>query len=87
MENIEKTAALSKIELSETECENMKKELSSILDMFKVLDEVSLGESEPYTDSAALRDDDWKESYPGESMLKNAPESNEGFIIVPRTVG
>lgn len=65
-------------------------ELKPILDYFEKLKEVDVEGVEPLVNPTdltnVLRPDDPKPSLSQEEAMKNAPESKDGYFVVPRVV-
>lgn len=83
-------ANLSRIKLDEAGEEKMRGELAAILDYMDVLNKLDTEEVEPLSHVFAItnvmRDDEVKNSYDREELLKNAPEHTDETFIVPKTV-
>jgi aspartyl-tRNA(Asn)/glutamyl-tRNA(Gln) amidotransferase subunit C len=83
------TAKLARIELSEDESSSVQQELGNILAYVGHLSEVEVGDQiEPFFGSIesvnCLRPDEVKPSLDRQSVLKNAPESDGEFYLVPQ---
>ncbi|AVP55811.1 glutamyl-tRNA(Gln) amidotransferase subunit C 1 [Clostridium tetani] len=88
--DVEHVAELARIELSETEKENMIEDLNKVLDYVKKLEELDT-ESEdiivnPYYIENKFRSDEIKESMSIDEVMVNAPERLEEYILVPRII-
>jgi aspartyl-tRNA(Asn)/glutamyl-tRNA(Gln) amidotransferase subunit C len=87
-EELEHSAWLARIELSEAEKELFEQQLSSILEYFAILDEVDTTDVEPtyhvigITD--VVREDEPKEGLSQADVLRNAPKKEEGYFKSPR---
>lgn len=83
-------ANLSRIKLDEAGEEKMQGELAAILDYMDVLNKLDTENVEPLSHVFAItnvmRDDEVKNSYDREELLKNAPEHTDETFIVPKTV-
>ena len=77
-------AKLSKISLSEKEIERFRKELSSIIDYFKKLNEINTSDTEPTSQTTGvfniIRDDLVRIGLSPEEALKNAPKKSKKYI-------
>ena len=93
-EEISHIAKLAKLRLEPTEREAAASELSRVLDYIKVLDQVDTGAvgdkadrdaSTPEADrrGGAERRDTARPGMKVESLLQNAPESLDRFLLVP----
>ena len=84
----QKIAALARIELTDEESARMQTEFDSILQYIHQLDSVEIPDgTEPFygaTESTnAVRADEARGSFPRETILKNAPDSDGEFYRVP----
>ena len=88
-ETIEYVGVLAKLELSDDEKEQSKKDLSDMLDYVGKLNELDTSGVEPMSHtfpiSNVMREDEVTNGDDKENMLKNAPESNQDAYIVPNT--
>ncbi len=88
-ETIEYVGILAKLELSDEEKEQSKKDLSDMLDYVGKLNELDTDGVAPMSHtfpiSNVMREDVVTNGDDKENMLKNAPESNEDAYIVPNT--
>ena len=90
MKDVDHVARLSRLTLTDTEKERMRRELDGILtyiDKLRALDT----EGVPPTSHAVpmtnvMRDDDPRPSLPQEAMLQNAPDGSGEFFRVPRII-
>ena len=81
---------LARLDLDDTETEQMRGELNAILDYFALLQELDT-EGVPEMQRPVALVNVMREDVPGEMFsqteaLSLAPESQDGFIKVPRTV-
>ena len=90
-EDVLKIAKLSKLEFSENEIEKFRTDLNKIFDHMEELNSVDTSEVEPLFNVLDLKDvlrkDVVKDSGIKKDILKNAPNSDDEFIIVPKVVG
>ena len=88
---VEHIADLSKLELTENEKASITKDLDSILEYVKQLNNVDTEGIEPTAfmvpKHTPLREDVEKESLPREKILKNGPSIKKGFFAVPKIIG
>ena len=88
-ETIEYVGILGKLELSDEEKEQAKKDLNDMLDYVGKLNELDTDGVEPMSHtfpvSNVMREDVVTNGDDKENMLKNAPERNEYAYIVPET--
>jgi len=88
---VEQIATLVRLGISEEEAEKFSGQFSSIIDYFNMLNEVDTTNVPPASDVAnaenVLREDEVKPSMSREEFLKNAPQSERGYIKVPTVLG
>ena len=86
--DVEHVAKLSRLALSEEEKEKFAPQLSAILEYVNELTEVDTTGIEPMAHSIkisnVMREDEVKQDFSREEMLKNAPEEEDGFFKVPK---
>ncbi len=89
-ETIEYVGILAKLELSEEEKEQAKKDMGSMLDYIDKLGELDTTDVEPmshvFTVNNRFREDVITNGDDRENILQNAPGVKEGSFKVPRTV-
>jgi aspartyl-tRNA(Asn)/glutamyl-tRNA(Gln) amidotransferase subunit C len=89
-ETVEKVAHLARLELSETEKQDMIKDMSKILDFMAKLNELDTTGVEPLiymTDGAnILREDVVKQTVTHEEALQNAPKHDEDYFLVAKVI-
>ena len=90
-EDVLKIAKLSKLEFSENEIEKFRTDLNKIFDHMEELNSVDTIDVEPLFNVLDLKDvlrkDVAKDSGIKKDILKNSPNSDDEFIIVPKVVG
>lgn len=88
-ETIEYVGILAKLELSEDEKEQAKKDMGRMLDYIDKLDELDTDGVEPMSHvfpmQNVFREDVVTNSDTREELLSNAPEQKDGMFMVPRT--
>ena len=88
-ETIEYVGILSKLELSEEEKEQAKKDMGSMLDYIDKLNELDTTGIEPMSHvfpvQNVFREDVVTNGDESEKTLKNAPGEKDNMIMVPRT--
>lgn len=86
---VDKTAALSKLELSETEREQAKRDMREMLDYIDKLKELDTEGVEPMSHVFPMqnifREDVVTNGDDSENMLQNAPRSRDCMVVVPET--
>lgn len=89
-EEVAKVAKLSRLELSQDKIGQYAEQLDGILGYMDKLAELDTRSVEPmYTpvdQVSVMRDDVVRKDYAREDILKNAPETDGAFFIVPRIV-
>ena len=89
-ETIEYVGILAKLELSDEDKENAKKDMADMLDYIDKLSELDTDGVEPmshvFSVSNVMREDEVTNGDGSEATLKNAPERHENGFIVPKTV-
>ncbi|SMB91730.1 Asp-tRNA(Asn)/Glu-tRNA(Gln) amidotransferase subunit GatC [Deinococcus hopiensis] len=87
---VQHLAHLARLQLTPEERETMREDLSSILGYFQQLSAVETGGLEEMQRPVALvnvlRDDQPSQPFPPEVLAALAPEMQDGFVKVPRTV-
>ena len=90
-EEVLHVAKLARLEFSPEEIEKYQQELNDILNYIDMLGEVDTAEVKPLSqvndDTNNLREDTVRKSLTVEEALLNAPESEDGAVIVPKVVG
>ena len=85
-----RVAHLARIRVEEDQLDNLASELSGILGIMEQLAEVDVEGVEPMTSVTPMalkrRDDVVTDGDKQEQVLKNAPDSREGFFAVPKVV-
>jgi len=89
-EEVAKVARLARLELTQDTIDQYASQLGGILGYMDKLSELDTANVEPmYTpvdQVSVMRDDVVKKDYTREDILKNAPETDGAFFIVPRIV-
>jgi aspartyl-tRNA(Asn)/glutamyl-tRNA(Gln) amidotransferase subunit C len=89
-EEVAKVARLARLDLTQEKTEQYAAQLGDILGYMDKLAELDTASVEPmYTpvdQVSVMRDDVVKKDYAREDILKNAPETDGAFFIVPRIV-
>ena len=88
-ETIEYVGILAKLELSEDEKEQAKKDMANMLDYIDTLNELDTSGVEPMSHvfpvNNVFREDVVTNGDDREEILANAPEAKEGAFVVPKT--
>ena len=81
---------LSRISVDDKKANKLAEDLNSIFDFIEKLNELNTDKIEPLTSVAEttlkLRVDEVKSRNIRDQILKNSPEENEDFFVVPRVV-
>jgi aspartyl-tRNA(Asn)/glutamyl-tRNA(Gln) amidotransferase subunit C len=89
-ETVEKVAHLARLELSESEKQDMIQDMSKILDFMAKLNELDTTGVEPLvymTDGAnVLREDVVKQQITHEEALENAPKHDKDYFLVAKVI-
>jgi aspartyl-tRNA(Asn)/glutamyl-tRNA(Gln) amidotransferase subunit C len=90
-ELVRRTAALARLSITDEEARALAPQFARILAAFGTLAELELDDGEAMVraggDQAVLRDDEPRPSLAPDAVLRNAPEREDDFYRVPRTVG
>ena len=85
-----KIARLSRLHVEKEQCAAIAEDLNGILDWIEQLSEVDCEGVEPMTSAVAMkapmRDDTVTAGDIRDQVLANAPKSEDGFFVVPRSV-
>ena len=88
-ETIEYVGILAKLELSDQEKEDAKKDMGKMLDYIDKLNELDTSGVEPtshvFPVNNVFREDVVTNGDDRENILKNAPEEKDGAFVVPKT--
>jgi len=87
---VKKVAKLSRISLDDSKLESLSKDLDSILHFVEQLNKLDTKKTEPLTSivdkTLEPRDDKINDGKIKDQILKNSPDKNEEFFIVPKVV-
>ena len=87
---VRRIATLARIALAEDQVAPMAQELSGILSWIEQLKEIDVESVPPMTSVVEhrlrMRDDVVTEGNQAEALLKNAPETEDHFFVVPRVL-
>jgi len=89
-DTVKHIAKLARISLDEKKVNSLSKDLSSIMEFIGKLNELNTEKTVPLTSiiNASLRSrkDEVSEGKIRDQILKNSPEKNEEFFVVPKVI-
>ncbi len=89
-ETVRKVSSLARIRMDEEQLESMAPQLSKIIGFVEQLAEVDTDNVEPLANvvdiTLQLRDDVVNDGECVDKVLKNSPESTQGYFVVPKVV-
>ncbi|MEZ5985588.1 MAG: Asp-tRNA(Asn)/Glu-tRNA(Gln) amidotransferase subunit GatC [Hyphomonas sp.] len=89
-DDVRKVARLSRIAVDEAHLEELAGELNGILGWIDQLNEVDVSDVEPLTSvvetTLPMRDDVVTDGNIQDQVLANAPRTEDGFFVVPKSV-
>ena len=90
LKTIKHISKLSRISIDDEKAKKLAEDMNSIFDFIEKLKELDTENIEPLTSVAEitlkLRVDEVKSGNIKEQVLKNSPDENEDFFVVPRVV-
>ena len=90
LKTVKHISKLSRISINEEKAEKLEKDLNSIFKFIEKLNELDTTKTEPLTSVAntvlQLRKDEIKSYDIRNQILKNSPEDNKDFFVVPKVV-
>ena len=90
LKTIKHISKLSRISVDDVKADKLAGDLNSIFDFIKKLNELNTDNVEPLTSVAEttlkLRTDEVKSKNLRDQILKNSPEKNDDFFVVPKVV-
>ena len=89
-DTVKHISKLARISLDEKKINNLSKDLSSIMKFIDKLNELNTDKITPLTSiintSLKSREDEVKDGKIRDQILKNSPEKNEEFFVVPKVL-
>ena len=89
-DTVKHISKLARISLDEKKIDNLSKDLSSIMRFIEKLNELNTDKTTPLTSiinaSLKSREDEVKDGKIRDQILKNSPEKNEEFFVVPKVI-
>ena len=90
LKTIKHISKLSRISVDEKKAEKLAGDLNSIFDFIEKLNELETDNVEPLTSVAEtklkLRPDEVKSMNIREQIVKNSPQDNEDYFVVPKVI-
>tara|TARA_Y100001970_G_scaffold101362_1_gene127310 strand:+ start:496 stop:783 length:288 start_codon:yes stop_codon:yes gene_type:complete len=87
---VKKVAKLSRISLDESKVESLSKDLNSIINFVEQLNKLDTKDTKPLSSvidkTLEPRNDKVNDGKIKEEILKNSPDKNEDFFIVPKVI-
>ena len=89
-DTVKHIAKLARISLDEKKINSLSKDLSSIMKFIEKLNELNTDKTSPLTSiinaSLRTREDEIKDYKIRDQILKNSPDKNEEFFVVPKVI-
>ena len=89
-DTVKHISKLARISLDEKRINNLSKDLSSIMKFIEKLNELNTDKTIPLTSiinaSLKSRKDEVKDGKIRDQILKNSPEKNDEFFVVPKVI-
>ena len=89
-DTVKHISKLARISLDEKKINSLSKDLSSIMKFIEKLNELNTDKTSPLTSiinaSLRTREDEVKGGKIRDQILKNSPEKNEEFFVVPKVI-
>lgn len=86
--DIKRIAKLSRLHIEPEKEEKFRREMQDIIAMVEKLPDVEMCDLAPKKeDTMQLREDIIRDSLPRDEILKNAPQTAAGCVVVPKTIG
>ena len=89
-DTVKHISKLARISLDENKVENLSKDLTSIMKFIESLNKLNTDKTTPLTSiinaSLTSRKDEVKDGKISDQILKNSPEKNDEFFVVPKVI-
>ena len=89
-DTVKHISKLARIALDDKKIDNLSKDLSSIIKFIEKLNELNTDKISPLTSiinaSLKSRSDEIRDGKIRDQILKNSPEKNENFFVVPKVI-
>ena len=90
LKTVKHIAKLSRISIEDEKAKKLAGDLNSIFDFIEKLNELKTDQIKPLTSiaetSLKLRNDEIKSQNMREEIIKNSPEKNEDYFVVPKVI-
>ena len=90
LKTVKHISKLSRISIDDNKAKKLEKDLNSIFSFIEKLNELDTKNTEPLTSivetTLKLRKDEIKSENIREDILKNSPDKNKDFFVVPKVV-
>ncbi len=90
LKTIKHIAKLSRISVDDEKAKKLAGDLNSIFDFIEKLNELKTDQIKPLTSiaetSLKLRNDEIKSQNMREEIIKNSPEKNDDYFVVPKVI-
>ena len=90
LKTVKHISKLSRISINEEKAKKLEKDLNSIFKFIEKLNELDTSKIDPLTSisdtSLQLRKDEVKSQNIRDQILKNSPDENKDFFVVPKVV-
>ena len=89
-DTVKHISKLARISLDEKKIDSLSKDLSSIMKFIEKLNELNTDKTTPLTSiinsSLRTREDEIKDGKIRDQILKNSPDKNKEFFVVPKVI-
>ena len=90
LKTVKKISKLARISVDSEKAKKLENDLNSIFEFIEKLNELDTSKSEPLTSvvdaKLQLRKDEIKSKNIRDQILKNSPDENKDFVVVPKVV-
>jgi len=90
LKTVKKISKLARISVDDEKAKKLESDLNSIFEFIEKLNQLDTSKSEPLTSvidvKLQLRKDEIESSNIREQILKNSPDDNKDFFVVPKVV-
>ena len=90
LKTVKKISKLARISIDNEKAQKLEKDLNSIFEFIEKLNKLDTSKSEPLTSvvdvKLQLRKDEIKSNNIRDQILKNSPDENKDFFVVPKVI-